>query len=160
MADLQPNSRHCFACGLENPVGLKLRFFQVREGEVRSEYVPPDQFEGYPGVLHGGVAASMLDEAANRAHMGIDPPRFMYTARLDIRYRKNIPVGQKLVLVGKATGNRGRVAEAWAGIYDEGNTLLAEAKAVLMNVPEETLEGTDSDRLGWKVYPLDEASDT
>lgn len=156
MAMLQPNSRYCFACGLENPIGLKLRFLQVADGEVRADYVPPEQFQGYPGVLHGGVAASMLDEAANRAHMGIDPPRFMYTARLDIRYRKNIPMGHKLHVVGKATGGRGRVAEAWAGIYDEGDTLLAEAKAVLMNVPEESLGETDLEKLGWKIYPLDE----
>lgn len=158
MATLQPNSRFCFACGLENPVGLKLRFYEVAEGEVRAEYLPPDHYQGYPGVLHGGIAASMLDEAANRVHMGGDPPRFLFTARLDLRYRKNIPMGEKLIVVGKATGSRGRMAESWAGIYDEAGTLLAEAKAVLMTVPDGSLVERDLDVLGWRVYPIDESA--
>lgn len=155
MAELQPNSRHCFVCGLENPVGLKLRFIQTAEGEVRAEYEPPDHFQGYPGVLHGGIAASMLDEASARAHMDGSPPRFLYTAKLEIRYRRNIPMGQRLHVIGRATGGRGRVAEGWAGIYDEEETLLAEAKSVLMDIPEEMLRESDLDQLGWKVYPED-----
>lgn len=154
MAELQPNSRHCFACGLENPVGLKLRFFQITDDEVRADFLPPEHFEGYPGVLHGGIAASMLDEAAARAHMGGEPPRFLYTAKLEIRYRRTIPMGTRLHVVGKATGNRGRLAQSWSGIYDENDTLLAEAHAVLMDVPGQMLQRNDLEKLGWKVYPM------
>lgn len=153
MPTLQPNSRHCFACGLENPIGLKLRFYQIADDQVRAEYTPPHDYEGYPGVLHGGIAASMLDEASARAHMSGDPPRFLFTAKLDIRYRRPIAMGGKLVVVGKATGGRGRTAESWAGIYDEHETLLAEAKAVLMDVPGESLGSAELEKLGWKVYP-------
>ncbi len=155
MPELQPNSRHCFACGLENPVGLKLRFFRITDGEVRAEFFPPEHYEGYPGVLHGGIAASMLDEAAARAHMGGEPSRFLYTAKLEIRYRRTIPMGRRLHVVGRATGNRGRVAQSWAGIYDESDALLAEAKAVLMDIPDEMFEGGDLEKLGWKVYPME-----
>lgn len=158
MPKLQPNSRNCFACGMENPVGLKLRFVQVADDEVRAEYRPPAYFEGYPGVLHGGIAASMLDEASARAHMGGEPPRFLYTARLEIRYRRNIPMDRDLHVVGKATGGRGRLAESWAGIYDDEDTLLAEANAVLMDIPDQMLAGEDLEKLGWKVYPESEKS--
>ena len=153
MHRLQPNSRSCFVCGMENPVGLKLRFYETGGGEVAADYEPPDHFQGYPGVLHGGIAASMLDEAAARAHMGVGVPRFMYTAKLEIRYRQNIPMGRRLKIVGKATGSRGRLAEGWSGIYDEEGRLLAEAKAVLMDIPGEQLAAGELEALGWRVYP-------
>lgn len=155
----QPNSRSCFVCGMENPVGLKLRFYETGEGEVTATYEPPDHFQGYPGVLHGGIAASMLDEAAARAHMGGEPPRFLYTAKLEIRYRQNIPMGRRLTVVGKATGGRGRLAEGWSGIYDEEGRLLAEAKAVLMDVPGAQLAESELDSLGWRLYPEETGSE-
>ncbi len=151
---LQPNSRHCFVCGLENPVGLQLRIYQTGPGEIETTFVAPEHFQGYPGVLHGGIIATILDEISGRAHMG-DPsaPRFMFTGKLEVKYRRNAPTGKPLRIVGKAGKDKGRVAEAWAGMYDEEGNLLAEANSVLFNVPPEMLGGTDLDTLGWKVYP-------
>jgi acyl-CoA thioesterase FadM len=77
----------------------------------------------------------------------------MYTARLDIRYRKNVPVGQPLRLVGRGTKTRGRSAVATGAIYDADGELLAEAEALLVDVPVEVIESTDLESLGWKVYP-------
>lgn len=148
----QPNSRHCFVCGVSNPVGLNLRFYESGPGEVTAEYTAPHHFQGYPGVVHGGIVAAMLDEIAGRAHMGGDPPRFMYTARLDIRYRKNVPVGKPLRLVGRAGKNRERTATANSQIYGADGSLLAEAQALLVDVPEEMLAPADLEALGWQVY--------
>ena len=115
----QPNSSHCFACGLENPYGLRLRFYQTAPGEVTVDCTLSEQYQGYPGVVHGGVVAAMLDEVAGRSQMGDGAPRFMYTARLDIRYRKNVPVGQPLRLVGKAGKRKRRTATATGAVYDQ-----------------------------------------
>ena len=49
----QPNSRMCFICGVENPVGLHLHIFETQPGQVEADYVAPAHFQGYPGVLHG-----------------------------------------------------------------------------------------------------------
>ena len=155
MSSPQPNSLHCFVCGLHNPFGLHLRFFDSAPGEVTAEIAVPEQYQGYPGVVHGGIVAAMLDEVCGRSHMGGDPPRFMFTARLEIRYRKNVPVGQPLRLVGKAGASKRRTATASGAIYGPDNELLAEADAVLVNVPENVLEGADLDSLGWKQYPED-----
>jgi acyl-coenzyme A thioesterase PaaI-like protein len=152
----QPNSRHCFVCGLENPFGLKLKFYQSKPDEVVVDCVLGEEYQGYPGVVHGGIVAAVLDEVAGRSQMGIDTPRFMYTARLDIRYRKNVPVGQKLHLVGKAGKKRKRTAAATGAIYGPDGELLAEADALLVQVPEDMIQSVDLDTLGWKVYP-DEA---
>ena len=103
MHNPQPNSRHCFVCGIANPVGLHLRFYETAPGEVTVECTLPEQYQGYPGVVHGGIVAAMLDEVSGRSYMGNgESPRFMFTARLEVRYRKNVPVGQPLRLVGKA----------------------------------------------------------
>lgn len=152
----QPNSRMCFICGLENPVGLHLHIYETAPGVVETTYVAPVHFQGYPGVLHGGIVGAILDELSGRSLMGSDPlaPRFMFTAKLEIKYRKNVPIGVPLHIVGRAGKSRAKSAEAWAGIYDaETEELLAEADALLINVPTGQFDSSDLDRLGWKVYP-------
>src|SRR5574341_546081 len=135
----QPNSRMCFVCGMQNPVGLHLHIYETSPGVVESTYTAPDYFQGYPGVVHGGIVGAILDELSGRAHMGSDPqtPRFMFTAKLEVKYRRNVPVGKPLRIVGKAGKTKGKTAESWAGIYDvETNELLAEGNALHINVPE------------------------
>lgn len=152
----QPNSRMCFICGLQNPVGLHLYIYETEPGIVESAYTAPEHFQGYPGVLHGGIVGAIIDEMSGRAHMGSDPssPRFMFTARLEIRYRHNVPIGQRLRLIGKAGKSRGKTAEAWAGIYlAEGGALLAEGNALLIDVRQEGFDLERLGELGWQVYP-------
>ncbi len=152
----QPGSKMCFVCGVENPVGLHLHFYETAPGVVESTYIAPDHFQGYPGILHGGIIATILDETSGRALMG-DPknPRFMYTMKLEIQYRKPVPTGKPLRIVGKAVKSKQRSAQAWAGIYDEDGNLLAEANSVLVNVPKEAISEADLESVGWKVYPDD-----
>jgi acyl-coenzyme A thioesterase PaaI-like protein len=153
----QPNSRMCFLCGLENPVGLRLHIYETEPGVVETTYTAPDHFQGYPGVLHGGIVASILDEIAGRVHMGSDPnhPRFMFTAKLEVKYRANVPIGKPLRIIGKAVKTKSKSGEAWAGLYDvETNELLAEASALLIDVPKEQYDKTRLNELGWKIYPI------
>lgn len=150
----QPNSAHCFICGRDNSVGLHLHIYETAPGEVRSTYIAPDHFQGYPGVLHGGIVAAIIDEVSGRAHMGSDPqnPRFMFTAKLEVKYRKNIPLGRQLEIIGRAGKSRSKSAEAWAGIYDaETNELLAEGNTLLINVPKEQFNTANLEELGWKI---------
>ncbi len=150
----QPNSRMCFICGLENPVGLKLKIYEVEPGMIETTYIAPEQYQSYPGILHGGIVATILDEISGRAHMG-DPsqPRFMYTAKLEVKYRKNVPIGKPLRILGKAGKTKGRMAESWAGIYDEAGSLLAECNSLLIDIPPDVLNSVDPAAVGWKIYP-------
>ena len=155
MTSKQPNSRMCFICGLENPVGLHLHIYETEPGVVESTYMAPDHFQGYPGVLHGGIVGALIDEISGRALMGSDPmnPRFMFTAKLEVKYRKNVPIRRQLRIVGKALKTKSRSAEAWAGIYDaETGELLAEGTTLLMNVPPEQFDISRLSEIGWKVY--------
>ena len=146
----------CFICGLENPIGLHLHIYETEPGVVESTYLAPDHFQGYPGVLHGGIVAAIIDEIAGRTLMGNDPmnPRFMFTAKMEVKYRKNVPIEKELKIIGKAGKSRAISAEAWAGIYDaETNELLAEGNVLLINVPERQFDRSRLSELGWEVYP-------
>jgi acyl-coenzyme A thioesterase PaaI-like protein len=152
----QANSRNCFVCGLENPAGLHLHIFDVGPGTVETTFTAPENLQGYPGVLHGGIVGALIDEVSGRAQMGSDPlkPRFMFTARMEVKYRQTIPIGKPLRIVGKALRSRDRWAEAWAGVYDAAtDALLAEGTTMLVDVPRETLSPAILSELGWKVYP-------
>lgn len=153
MTNRQPSSQQCFVCGVANPVGLQLKFNEVSPGVIESEYTAPQHFQGYPGILHGGIVATMLDETCGRAHMDGNSSRFYYTARLQIQYRKNVPIGQPLRLVGRAGEVRGRKAQATATLYNAAGDLLAEAEALLIEIPAQAMQGVDLEAMGWKVYP-------
>jgi len=141
---------------MENPVGLHLHIYETAPGEVESTYIAPEHFQGYPGVLHGGIVAALIDEISGRAQMGSDllNPRFMFTAKLEVKYRKNVPIGKALKIIGKAGKSRAKSAEGWAGIYDaETNELFAEGNTLLIDVPEDQFDKSRLNELGWKVYP-------
>jgi acyl-coenzyme A thioesterase PaaI-like protein len=152
----QPNSKSCFACGLENHTGLHLRFDITAPGEVTSIYSVPPQFQGFPGVVHGGIIAAMLDEVCWRAPMGVDHPRFMFTARLEVRYRKNVPVETSLRIVGRVVKSKSRTATTTGAIYGPAGDLLAEADALLVEASLGALSDADLEALGWKVYTDEE----
>ncbi len=153
----QPNSRNCFVCGVENPVGLHLDFYENDAGEVIVETIVPEAFNGYPGVAHGGIVASLVDEVLGRVHMGSDPekPRFMFTARLTVHYRKPVPVGKPIRIVGHAKNSKAHSATSTAEIFDENGVLLAEADALLVDIPPTMLDDVDLYALGWRVYEDD-----
>jgi acyl-coenzyme A thioesterase PaaI-like protein len=58
----QPNSRMCFVCGIDNPIGLKLKFYTDGEERCIARFQPKPEYQGYPGQLHGGIISSLLDE--------------------------------------------------------------------------------------------------
>jgi len=152
MHNLQPNSRHCFACGLVNSFGLKLRFFNTAPGEVTVNYTVPEQFQGYPGIVHGGITTAILDEVTGRAQLGDDPNRLMFTAKLEIRFRKNVPVGKPLRIVGRIEKSKKSMASSVGMVYGPDGDLLVEAKALLVALPDDGLIDENLEALGWRVY--------
>lgn len=151
----QPNSRNCFACGVENSHGLGMRFYETEDGELYAEHIVPAYFEGFPGVVHGGIVASMLDEMVSRAAMMGEPNRFRMTAKLEVRYRKPVPTEQLLSLRARLLRRRGRVSFAEAEIRLQDGTLLAEAEGTLVEIELAAVDPDQLEELGWKVYPDD-----
>jgi uncharacterized protein (TIGR00369 family) len=150
----QPNSRMCFICGRQNPIGLHLDFYEDPEtGQVRAEFIVPEEFQGYPGVVHGGIVAAVLDEVAGRAVMlGGSDENLMATLRLTVRYRRPTPTETPLTGVGWVE-RAGAVGARVAGeIRLPDGTVTAESEAVLANVPEEFRARWEEEKQFWRVY--------
>lgn len=149
----QPNSAGCFVCGLENRFGLAMAFYSMGPGEVEARYTVPKRYEGYPGTVHGGILASMLDEVVGRVAMTEDPDHFLVTAKLELRYREPAPIGQELRLRGRLERNRGRTTVAHGEVVLANGQVAAEATATLVDHPRGEMEPELLEALGWKVYP-------
>lgn len=87
----QYNSRTCFACGLENPAGLHLRFYDNGKDQVFANCTLEPQHASYPGMAHGGIVAAILDEVGWRTVMIGNPNRFFVPARMDLPFRHPVP---------------------------------------------------------------------
>ena len=105
-------------------------------------------------MLHGGIVASILDEAAGRVVMIDDPQRFMLTAKMEVKYRRPTPLGQPLTVVGRLLKKRGRLALAHAELRLADGSVTAEADLTLADLPGEAIPDADLEALGWRVYDL------
>lgn len=147
----QPNTDSCFICGRNNPVGLYMRFYDNGEDEVSSAFTVPERYQGYPGIVHGGIQAAMLDEVVGRVAMIGDHHHFMMSVTLNVKYRHSVPVETPLRIVGKIIRLRGRLGKASGRIYLPDGTVACEAEMSLADVPAALLERTDPKLLNWKV---------
>ena len=87
----------CFACGRENPIGLQMDNFDLADGQVSATFNPREHYRGAGTTLHGGVAATALDEILVWA--GILDERVMsVTGKLEIRYRREATVADTILL--------------------------------------------------------------
>ena len=125
----------CFACGRNNPDGLGLKFEYPGPGRCRAEFVPSAKFQGWQGVLHGGIVATLLDEALAHALGGAargGGGSGAVTAELVVRFKKPAAIGAQLVLTGRVLSSRGRVVEAESEITDRKGRVLASASGKLI----------------------------
>jgi acyl-coenzyme A thioesterase PaaI-like protein len=153
MSKRQPSSRSCFVCGRENPVGLKVTWDQHPEaGEIRGEVTVAEHFNGYPGVVHGGIVGALLDETAGRTIlMDGGFADLMVTAKLEVVYRRPTPTGVPLELVGRLLGRSGARAEAEAELRLPDGTLAARGTVVLARPPAEITDRWAAEREHWRV---------
>lgn len=127
---LRSDANQCFVCGPNNPVGLGLSF-RLDDDVCRSEYTPSPHYCGYDGVTHGGIVFSALDDVmANWLFLkGIRA----YTAKCEIRYKKELPTGTRVLLEGHCLKQKGRLT-MMRGIMIQADSgeVVAEAEASFM----------------------------
>jgi uncharacterized protein (TIGR00369 family) len=148
----QPNSRMCFVCGMQNPIGLKAFFYQDEEGRVVAHFTGKEEHQGYPGVMHGGIVTALLDEVIARVAIAQDL-LWGVTAKLEVRFRRPVPLGQPLTLVGEMTRLRSRTVEAHGEIRLEDGTVAAEAEGVYIRLPQEEIKRMEEELGFWEVVP-------
>ena len=142
----------CFVCGRENPAGLMMEFYELEPGVVESRLSIPQNYGGYPGVVHGGVISAMLDECSGRAAQ-TGTKEFMFTSEIKVRFRKNVPTEEPIIVTGTFLRRRNQVAFAHAEIRNEAGELLAESDGVFVDIPKEKLTELGHYNHEWKVYP-------
>lgn len=124
----------CFGCGKDNPRGLGLRFDETEDG-VEVLYSVDEDFGGAPGVVHGGIQATLLDEAlCMAAYAKEDTP--VVTGELTVRYEHPLPTSTPLRIRSRITERRGSSFFAEAEIFvGEDVSPATRARARLFPFP-------------------------
>lgn len=120
-------SSMCFVCGTDNEVSLKAQFLETVEGEVLGVFQPGEVHQSYPGRVHGGVSAAMLDELMGRAVNIEEPETWSVTVDLSTKYRKPVPYDQPVQARARVTKNGSRMYEAAGEIVLPDGTIAVEA---------------------------------
>ena len=122
----------CFGCGPASAIGLHLEFLLAEDGAVVCLPTIPECFEGPPGYLHGGIIATLLDEAMSKTvrARGLKA----VTGRMEIDYRRPVRSAAPIRLEGRLLRSEGRKHWTEARILDARGHMLAEAKGIFIEI--------------------------
>jgi uncharacterized protein (TIGR00369 family) len=130
---MDPVNQWCFACGKDNPIGLKLAFIE-NEDSYSTTFTAGAQHQGYDGIMHGGLVSTLLDEVM---------ARYIYakgfnavTARLEVRFRQPTPIGELLTATARVVSQRGNLYEVKGQVTLPDGTVTAEGKATVAVVED------------------------
>jgi acyl-coenzyme A thioesterase PaaI-like protein len=133
MVKIRESMNVCFACGPANPDGLRLKFsYTPSRHFVKCILRLDKRFTGATGYAHGGIIATLLDEAMAKSN-GLGGTRAV-TLRLETRYRKMVPLKHELHLTGWRTSKRGRKLYLRAELHDAQGNLLSEGRGLFLTV--------------------------
>ncbi len=145
---IDERANYCFGCGPANPQGLHLTFTtdasNPNEITATSHFQLDRMHEGPPGHIHGGIIATLFDEAMSKLNRPLNV--LAMTRHLEIDYLRPVPLYQPLVLISRhlnrparADGRPGRKLFHHAEIRDPDGTVLARAKGLFIVIDEAML---------------------
>ncbi|MEK7238463.1 MAG: PaaI family thioesterase, partial [Nitrospirota bacterium] len=120
---------YCFVCGTKNPIGLKLKF-HFNGKTIKTEFISKKEHQGYLNIVHGGIISTLLDEVMVKLALAMDIP--VVTAQMDIRLRKPLNIGEKIIVEAEILHNTKKLLEAYAKAVTMNNVLIADAKGKLV----------------------------
>jgi uncharacterized protein (TIGR00369 family) len=121
----------CFACGKKNACGLKMNF-EVEEGRAISHFHLDERFQGWRGIAHGGIVATVLDEAMAWAVMSLKIQAV--TSELNVKYKKPTPLKEELTVNAEVVEKRGKIVKVHAEILDKSKEILAISSGTYFKV--------------------------
>jgi len=149
----QNNSKMCFVCGLSNDAGLHASFFETGANELVALVKPSEKHQSYPGRMHGGVAAAILDETIGRAiAMGKSDQVWGVTVELTTKFRRPIPLNQELKIIGRVLKDGSRFFEGSGEIVLENGEIAVSAVGKYLKVPIDKITETIMDERDWFHY--------
>ncbi|MCI9073522.1 MAG: PaaI family thioesterase [Lachnospiraceae bacterium] len=124
----QRNSRMCFVCGMDNPLGMRAQFYNMEDGSVMTIFRYGEEHQSFPQRVHGGLSATMLDELGLRALWAQEGEEVMgVTMSMAVKYRKPVPYREELVGKGILVKASSKFATMRTEIYDRKGILLVSA---------------------------------
>ncbi|BCL62702.1 thioesterase [Desulfomarina profundi] len=148
----QPNSKMCFVCGLENGFGLKSRFYELEDGSLVGVFTPQNEHQGYPGRLHGGIAATILDETIGRAIMfAHSGDVWGVTLEFSMKLRKPVPIGEEIKVVARIEKEGHRSFNGVGEILLGDGTVAIEGKGRYLKMDIEKIAEFDHEGEEWVV---------
>lgn len=122
---------HCLMCGTKNPASLHLHFENDGEDSVKGEFKGDYRYQGYDGIVHGGVISALLDSAMTHClfSQGIEA----VTADLGVRFVKSIPFNANMTIKAQIVMNRFPLYKMKSQIFI-GGQLYARAEARFIDI--------------------------
>ena len=131
---------HCFACGKDNPQGMRLKFaFDRDRKHFVCNFRLGKRYTGPPGYCHGGIIATILDDAMSKLSKLRDV--IAATSRMTVEYLHPVPLYTPLRVESRELSKRGRRLTRVAEVMDERGTMLARGRGVFMVInPEQVFK--------------------
>ena len=121
----------CWICGEKNPSGLQLKFDLDKGAKtIQTSFIPTETYQGYDGIVHGGILSALLDEAM--AKLAFELGYNAVTATLNVRFKNPVKVREKLTIRGHIAQAKRRLVLAKATIHGEDGMLIAEGDSKLV----------------------------
>lgn len=135
-----PRKNFCFACGPDNREGMKLKFRLDESGKgFACNLRLGKRYTGPPGHCHGGIIATILDDAMGKLNKLREVLAMTY--RMTVEYRKPVPLYKPLRVVSREISKRGRRLTHEAEILDGKGTVLARSRGVFVIIDPERVFG-------------------
>jgi len=126
--------RVCVVCGPDHPHGLRLRYEAASDGSVRATWTPTGDWQGFQGIIHGGIIGTVLDEAMAKAVTAAGYEAL--TGELRVRFRHHVRPGEDLRVRGWIVERTKRLVRAEAALEALDGSERAHAWSVFLPVPK------------------------
>lgn len=153
----QYNSKLCFVCGFDNKYGIQTSFYELEDKSLCALASFKDIHQSYPGRLHGGISASILDETIGRSMMPYTSREvFGVTTSFSIKYKKVVPLNVELRIVGKITNSSGPIYEGTGYLLLPDDSIAVIATGKYLEMPIERIAELDPDNEDdWRIEKND-----
>ena len=156
----QESSKMCFICGKKNDFGLKASFYETDKDELIAIFKPRQEHQSYPGRLHGGITAAILDETIGRnINMGRGEDVWGVTLEFSIKYKKPIPLEEDIKVVTRLTEENKRIFEGEGEVVLTDGTIAATGKGKYLKLPIGKIADFDLEENEWRVIESPEDPD-
>ena len=118
----------CFGCGKANKHGLKMKFYQEDNEIAKSEFIPNENHQGWPGYVHGGILMTAMDEGIGWACLLKNI--YTVTAKIEVRLKSVARIGEPLTISACITKQTRRTLEVEAKIKRKDDSVVAEALSI------------------------------